>query len=530
MSKEKKQTFLGATATLGLAVIVVKVIGALYKIPLNNILGDEGVTYFNASYKIYSFLLSLSTAGLPVALSKLVAESRALGKYNQSRKLLRLALLLFTAIGAVGTAIMFCFTEQLAALMNNSLAYAPIKALSFSVVCVCMMSAFRGYTQGCENMVPSAVSQVIEAVFKLVVGLALAWYFVDAGLGLDMGAAGAILGVTISTVLALGYMIVSHLRHRNDTPSSTDVPAPGGTLLRRLLAIGIPITIGASGMSLITLIDQSLIMGRLQDVLGLSEQAAAALNGQYEFSMTLFNLPSSFIPPITMSLVPAVSAALTRRDHQRVGKLVNTSLRLTTLLAFPAGVGLSVLAGPILILLYPAQYDAAVAATYHLQILGIASVFVCVMLLTNAILQAHGQAKIPIITMFIGGAVKVVANYFLVGNPNINIKGAPIGTLVCYALITVLNLVIINRTLVNRPSYAQLFLKPFLATAGMAVTAKVSYNFLSGVLGNTLGTLGAIALAVVVYGVLVLALRIITKDDLEMLPKGDKLAKILRVR
>ena len=132
--------------------------------------------------------------------------------------------------------------------------------------------------------------------------------------------------------------------------------------------------------------------------------------------------------------------------------------------------------------------------------------------------------------MLIGGAVKVAANYFLVGNPNINIKGAPIGTLVCYALITVLNLVIINRTLVNRPSYAQLFLKPFLATAGMAVTAKVSYNFLSGVLGNTLGTLGAIALAVVVYGVLVLALRIITKDDLEMLPKGDKLAKILRVR
>ena len=119
----------------------------------------------------------------------------------------------WTGIGAVGTAIMFCFTEQLAALMNNSLAYAPIKALSFSVVCVCMMSAFRGYTQGCENMVPSAVSQVIEAVFKLVVGLALAWYFVDAGLGLDMGAAGAIMGVTISTVLALGYMIVSHLRH-----------------------------------------------------------------------------------------------------------------------------------------------------------------------------------------------------------------------------------------------------------------------------------------------------------------------------
>ena len=530
MSKEKKQTFLGATATLGLAVIVVKIIGALYKIPLNNILGDEGVTYFNASYKIYSFLLSLSTAGLPVALSKLVAESRALGKYNQSRKLLRLALILFTAIGAVGTAVMFFFTADLAALMNNSLAYAPIKALSFSVVCVCMMSAFRGYTQGSENMVPSAISQVIEAVFKLVVGLALAWYLVDAGFGLDIGAAGAIMGVTISTVLALGYMIVSHLRHRGDTPASTDVPQRYRTLLKRLLAIGIPITIGASGMSLITLIDQSLIMGRLQDVLGLTERAAAALNGQYEFSMTLFNLPSSFIPPITMSLVPAVSAALTRRDHRRVGKLVNTSLRLTTLLAFPAGVGLSVLAGPILILLYPAQYDAAVAATYHLQILGLASVFVCIMLLTNAILQAHGRAKVPIITMLIGGAVKVAANFILVGNPDINIKGAPIGTLLCYALICLLNLICINRVLVSRPSYAQLFLKPLLATAGMAVVAKVSYDLLSAPLGNSLATLGAIALAAVVYVVLVMLLRIITREDLEMLPKGEKLAKFLHVR
>ena len=535
MSKEKKQTFLGATATLGLAVIVVKIIGALYKIPLNNILGDEGVTYFNASYKIYSFLLSLSTAGLPVALSKLVAESRALGKYNQSRRLLRLSLLLFTAIGAVGTAIMFCFTEQLAALMNNSLAYAPIKALSFSVVCVCMMSAFRGYTQGCENMVPSAVSQVIEAVFKLVVGLALAWYFVDAGLGLDMGAAGAILGVTISTVLALGYMIVSHLRHRADTPASSDVPAAGGTLLRRLLAIGIPITIGASGMSLITLIDQSLIMGRLQDVLGLTERAAAALNGQYEFSMTLFNLPSSFIPPITMSLVPAVSAALTRRDHRRVGKLVNTSLRLTTLLAFPAGVGLSVLAGPILQMLYPAQAQAAAAATYHLQLLGVASIFVCVMLLTNSIMQAHGKVQLPIYTMLLGGAVKVGVNYVLVGDPEVNIKGAPIGTLVCYGLIALVNLVIVWRLLEEKPHYLKVFAKPVLASAAMGAAAWAVHGlcarFLSGgYLRESMATLAAIGAAVVVYFILVLALRLITREDLKMIPKGDKIAALLHIR
>ena len=530
MAKERKQTFLGATATLGVAVILVKVIGAIYKIPLGNIIGRDGMTHFNAAYKIYAVLMSLSTAGLPVALSKLVAESRALGKYNQSRRLLRLSLTMFTIIGAIGTAIMFFWTEELAHLMNNSLAYWPIKALSFSVVCVCMMAAFRGYTQGCENMVPSAISQVIEAVFKLVIGLSLAWYVVSLGYGMEFGAAAAILGVTISSVLGLLYMVYDHLRHFGDTPRGSDVSLGRRELLGRILAIGIPITIGASGMSIITLLDQSLIMGRLQSVLGLSEEAAALLNGEYEFGMTLFNLPSSFVPPITMSLIPAVSAALTRRDHKRVGKLVNTSLRLTTLLAFPAGVGLSVLAGPILILLYPNQYDAAVAATYHLQLLGLASVFVCIMLLTNAILQAHGLAKVPIITMFMGGIVKVAANYMLVGNPDINIKGAPIGTLLCYVLITVMNLVIVSRVLVNRPSYRQLFIKPMVATAGMAATAWGTYRFLEPVTGNSIATLGAIALAALVYFALVLLLRIITRDDLEMLPKGEKLAKILRVR
>lgn len=530
MPKEKKQSFLGGVATLTVAVAVVKVIGALYKIPLGNVLGAEGMTHFYSAYKIYGFLLALSTAGLPLALSKLVAEARALGKYNQSRRLLRVALMLFTAIGSVGTALMLFWSEGLAALMNNSLAYWPIKALGLSVVCVCAMSAFRGYTQGSQNMVPSAVSQVIEAVFKLVVGLVLAWYLIEMGSGVEIGAAGAIMGVTVSTVLALLYMIFHHLRHRGELPRSSDQPQSYGTLLKRILSIGIPITLGASGMQLITLLDQSLIMGRLQDVLGLSEQAAAALNGEYEFGMTLFNLPSSFIPPVTMCLIPFVSSAVAQRDHTRVTKLVGTSLRLTTLVAFPAGVGLSILAGPILQLLYPAQPESAAAATYHLQILGIASVFVCLMMLTNSILQAHDKANIPVITMLIGGVVKVITNYVLVGNPEINIKGAPIGTLICYGLIATLNLYMVSRVLVKRPSYIQLFLKPFIATAAMAAVTFGAYRTLAAPLGNSLATLGSICAAVAVYAVLVLGLRIITRDDLEMIPHGDKLAKLLRIR
>ena len=246
--------------------------------------------------------------------------------------------------------------------------------------------------------------------------------------------------------------------------------------------------------------------------------------------MVLFNLPSSFIPPVTMCLIPFVSAAIARRDHDQTAKLVGTSLRLTTLVALPAGVGLSVLAQPILLLLYPEQRESALAATYHLEILGIASVFVCLMLLTNGILQAHDKAKVPIFTMLIGGIVKVACNYILVGDPNINIKGAPIGTLLCYVLVAALNMVVVHRTLVKRPSYRQVFVKPIIATAGMAVAAKGSFTLLAPRLGSSLGVLLAICTAVVAYAVLVLALRIITREDLEMIPHGQKLAKILRVR
>ena len=215
--------------------------------------------------------------------------------------------------------------------------------------------------------------------------------------------------------------------------------------------------------------------------------------------------------------------------------MVTTSFRLIGMLALPAGVGMSVMAGPILQLLYPAQTAAATAATYHLQILGIASVFVCIMLLTNSIMQAHGKVYLPIYTMLIGSTVKVIINYVLVSNPDINIKGAPIGTLICYGLIAVLNLGIVYRLLEDKPSYLRIFFKPVLASAAMGGSAWASYGLISRVLSggyaaSSLVTLCAIGIAVVVYFILVLALRIITYEDLKMIPKGEKIARLLHIR
>lgn len=384
-------------------------------------------------------------------------------------------------------------------------------------------------------MVPTAVSQFIEAFFKMVVGLPLAWYFLHIGQPLEIAAAGAIVGVSAGTVLAMLYMIHDYRKHRGPILWGTDVPQSYGTIIRRLLGLGIPITIGQAGMSLLNLLDQTIILGQLQDVLGLAERAASGLYGEYTFSSTLFNLPAAFLPAVTVSLIPAISVAVTHQNHREVNQIVTTSFRLVSALAIPAGTGLSVLAGPILHMLYPREPEAAAAAAYHLELLGIASIFVCLMLLTNSIMQAHGKVSLPIYTMLLGGTVKVAINYILVGNPDINIKGAPIGTLACYALIALVNLAIVHHLLEEKPNYIFIFSKPILASSAMGAAAWASHGLLSrflhgGYMKDSLCTLCAVGIGVIVYFVLVIALRMITREDLKMVPKGDKLAKLLHLR
>ena len=307
MSTKKKQSFLGGAAILASAVAIVKGIGFFYKIPLNNILGEEGKTYFDSAYQIYNVLLSISTAGLPLALSKLVSEAQARGRENEKRKLFSTAIWIFFALGLAGFAIMFFGTSWVAARLHNESAYWAIRALSPAVFCVCLLACMRGYTQGQGNMTPTAVSQVLEALSKLGIGLALAWYIFQAGMGQKFVAAGAILGVTIGTVLSMLFLIGYLLTHRSRA-ETLDVPESRGTLARHILVIGVPITLSNSAMSIITLVDTSIVLGRLQNGLGLTEEAASALKGAYGYAMDMVNLPPSFVFPVTMSLIPVAAA------------------------------------------------------------------------------------------------------------------------------------------------------------------------------------------------------------------------------
>ena len=615
----KPNTFFGGAAILAVGILVVKLIGMFYKIPLLNIIGEQGSADFNNAYNIYSVLLTISTAGLPVAVSKLVSEADALGRRNQVRRTFRLALALFLILGVLSFLVMFFGSEQLAGLMNDSMAAPGIRALAPAVICVGCLSAFRGYAQGHGSMTPTAVSQIIEALCKLTVGLGLAYWLVGHGADASHAAAGAITGVTVGTIVALAYMLMNFLVTRGqESQLSDDQPEEASAILKNLLMIAVPITISSSMVGIVTVIDTSLVQGQLQRALlenqdtwnlygnfvdftsleealsawqaalpdgsavsmSLLDQYAAqaealrdqqsaltdlqsaslelhaalenisrTLYGNYSGALNIYNLPTSLMAAVTAAVIPAVSGALARRDRRGAGRITGSALRISALAACPMAVGLFVLGEPIMALIFP-NLNPQLAGPL-LSTLGLATLFVCMMLVCNSILQAHGFVSLPVIIMVAGGVVKIITNYNVVIQPTIGIYGAPMGNILCFALCMTLDLVVMSRVIPRRPKYIQVFAKPLAASALMGLGAWAVHGLMSKLFeatgifmsadpvthevlglsrtGNAAATLLAILVAVVIYGVLVIALRAITKDDLMLMPKGEKIARMLHL-
>ena len=248
MQNEKKSTFFGGAAILMVGVIIVKIIGAVYKIPLMNILGDVGYGHFSAAYTVFNVLLTIATAGLPVALSQAIAQATTLGRQNQARKTFRMALMGFLVMGLAGFLVMFFGAEPIALALKDSGAVLAIRALAPCVFFVCGMAAFRGYYQGHGNMTPTSVSQIIEASLKLLIGLGLTAYvmgltFPDENARLETGAAAGILGVTIGSGVAFVLLVGWFLRSGRQTGQGSDVPSSGRAILSQLIRVAVPITV-----------------------------------------------------------------------------------------------------------------------------------------------------------------------------------------------------------------------------------------------------------------------------------------------
>ena len=552
MSKTKGQNYMHGAAILTVGVIIMKILGFFYKIPLGNILGDEGYSMFMGAYSIYFIFFTLATAGLPVALSRLVAEADANGRARQEEKTFRVALVTFTALGLLFASVMFFFPNWLAAVyLENPDAGPSIRAMSPAILLVCMVSAYRGYCQGNGNMLPTTVDEVLEVLFKVIAGLILAVLVLRAYRGspmaLPMGSAGAIFGVSIGSAVSLSYMIVYKHRHYNslsapysagvrdphDVPEDDDTVDPAWTIVKSIFSIGVPIALGACIMALLNSVDSKLCMNRLQSAAGFSYRQAKVLYGVYGKAQTLFNLPAAFITPLTISIVPAISGALARKNRDAAAVVSEDSMRIAAVVSIPMGVGLAVLAEPIMKVLYPGSH---LAGPGLLRVMGIASFFVCIVLMENAILQASGREKLTMLTLITGGIVKIVINWFLVAQRPINIYGAPIGTLVSYFAMALMNYLFMCRTLDHRPRLLRIFTGPVLSSALMGAAAWAVYGLCGRLLlphgrfGMLLAMALAIGAAVIVYLAVAIASRSVTKEDMKLIPGGEKIASLLHMR
>ncbi len=527
---QKKQNFLQGTALLAMATAIVKVIGALYKIPLNAIIGEQGFGYFNTAYEIYNVLLMISTAGLPVAMSRMISQASSLEHYGQVRRIYATARGIFLGLGIAGTLLMTLFCRQLAIFQNQPDAWFAIGCLGPCCLLICLMSTFRGFFQGQSNMLPTSISQVLEAVTKLIVGIAAAVILLKVTGEIPMAAGGAILGVTASCLVSSFYLFGIFRKRFAELPTTGEEVDSFASTAKGLLVIAIPITIGSAGLQILTMLETKLYMGQLLG-LGYTQKEADTMKGIYNMTQTIFNMPCAFITPITISIIPAITAQLTTGDQHGAKATEESAARIMGLISMPCAFGLAVLAEPVTALLGGYQGEKLALATSLMTVLGLSIIFNAIVLVTTAIMQAHGHAGRPVVNMFIGGLLKLVAVYVLTGNPYFGILGTPIGTFACYIAISLLNIASIRSLVENPPAILKNVIRPFLAAAFMGLLTWLSWMGLKKIgIDSRLILCGApIVVGVVTYCFAVLKLKAITREDCLLLPKGEKIAKLLKL-
>ena len=556
----KKQTFLHGAALLALATAVVKLIGAFYKIPLKMIIGDQGYGYFTTAYDIYSVLLMISTAGLPIAMSRMISQANSLGHCNRVRQVYKTSRGIFLGLGILSSLLMIFGCRWLANILEQPDAWFAILCLGPCALLMGVMSTFRGFFQGQENMRPTSNSQMLEAAIKLIVGLAAAFVIMRMTNRVSFAAGGAILGVTISCLISSIFLFSQFRPAYRDLPNTQEDAGTGKSTAKALLAIAIPITIGSAGLQLLTVVETGLYMDRLvmlietnqytlplidtikADILAsepalssgqLPTQVAATLKGIYNFAQTIFNMPCAFIVPITASVLPAITAHLTLSKDNEVRATEESAARITGLLSMPCSVGLCILARPIMALLGGYSGEKLDLAATLMMMLGGSVFLYAIIQYTNVVLQSHGLAHVPVINMLLSGGAKLAVVYILTGNPALGILGAPIGTLLCYAVIAILNLICIRKLISQKPRLLRNLLRPLLPALLMGVAVFFAYQGLIRVLGadgSRIILCGApIALGAAIYFLFVVLTKAITREDCLLLPKGEKIADLLHL-
>ncbi|MBR4287671.1 MAG: polysaccharide biosynthesis protein [Clostridia bacterium] len=584
-SSSKKQSILGGAMVLVIATAIVKVIGVVYKIPLRDALGVLGSGYYDSAYSIYTAVYGISMAGLPVAISAIVSKNTALGKYRDVKQVLKITFPLFLLLGVLGTgAILLASYPYANFIVKNPNTIYSVLTIAPSIFFCCVMSTYRGYYEGLNNMYPTAISQVIETVGKLVFGLAFSYGIVmyadaqiaqtgtflgqaietpsDKSIVYAMSSAGAILGVTLGTALATLYTFLRHKIKKDGITKemliNSPLASPKKDTLKDLIKIALPTAMSSLVLNITNFIDTSMIQSRLEDIVGSGydvimanygesitasgtplEEIHTFLFGAYGMTSDFRNLVPTLVMTLGVSAIPVISGALAKKDMKTVNSSVNTVFRITMLISLPAGAGFFVLSEPILGILYGGDSDISNGIAIAAPILALYGLMMAILALSSPltnILQAIGRADVPVKALLLGCAFKIGLNYLLIGVPQINLKGAVVGTGVFYFICILCNYIVLRKETGVRLDIKSVFVKPIISSVVCGGAAYGSFRLLhqfivfnedSRLSGRSLCCLLAIGVAVLAYGICVLLTKTLVKDDILMLPKGEKIAKIL---
>ena len=533
-----KKSLVTSAAVLAAAGLIVKVMGAFFRIPLTNWIGADGMANYAPAYAIYSVLLVISTAGLPVATSKMVSERYAVGQYREAERVFKLSRMLMTALGVMGGLIVFFgagpIAEHFIHIPGSALA---MQATAPALILVPIMSAYRGYFQGQQNMNPTAVSQIMEQLFRVGIGLSLGYYMINGTLFASQydpgarGAAGGCFGATAGAVAGLITVLLIYsankkaIRGRLRRDHTTERES-SGHILKTITIIAIPITIGAALLPLMNSIDASVVNYRLLQT-GWETEAAKDLYGQLtSMADPIIGFPQVFMQAIIVSIVPMVSAAKRIDDREGLNDTIALGFRMTTIIAMPCAAGLLVLAKPSLLLLYPLQVESAISATPCLQVLAMGFIFLALVTTMTGILQGLTKQNWPVINLAIGIAIKIIITWILVGIQSINIVGAAIGTLCAYLTAATLDYLCVRRFTGVRIPVKQTVIKPAISAIVMAVIALGAYKLFMFAGHNSIATLGAIIVGACVYGIMIIKTKAVTRNEIAAIKFGAKIVKI----
>lgn len=522
-----KNSFVKQAAILALASILVRVIGFLYRVPLTNLIGDEGNGIYGTGYYIYTFLLVVSSAGLPAAISKMVSERVSLGRYRDGEKVFKVSLIVAAVLGLAGSLFMFFGAEWLCEITSSQRSYYAIISLSPTILIVAIMAVFRGYFQGMNTTVPTAVSQLVEQIFHAVTSVYLAYILV--GYGVEYGAAGGTAGTGIGALVGLIVIFSIYIRNKKklksnikeDTKSKNESSL---SIAKGIVMLAVPIITGTAIFSMANLIDMQMVKSRLICNGAFTIEEAEALYGQLTGKYTtLTTLPVSISTAFATAILPNIAAAIALNQRETVKSKINTALRITMLIAIPSAFGIGILGDEILRLLFPAASEGGIL----LKVGAVSIISLGLSQIATGILQGMGRVYKPARNAFFGMLVKIPINYFLIAIPQINVIGAVISSVACYSVAAGLNVYCLVKYSDTKLDFKGILLKPLLCSVIMGFVCYMAYHIpYSFIQNNTLCTVFSIASGLFVYFISLLLVGGLKKEDISLMPLGSKINKI----